>query len=336
MPWTKRGRSSDTTSSPASVGRSEIAERSTVVPRSSGPTFAGSAGMRLSRPPLYGPPMYTGALSVTGDGPVPTVAVTVPARVSVGQLPLAASASGHSVTPATLPSSPGGREKRTPSRRWSRSGRVTVIASEPGSPPAAVLAALSLTVGVNGGLAGQAAPEPLKLVVNESWGLLTAPPLQGVSAATAVCDPQSAGLLRIAVGPPRNASANEVNGTCGRLSNTVVSCPVFGSGVASPGSLIFTPDCSMSTNSRSRWPGVGWPRKTLPLSVPSSGVTIDVVPICELAGQAAGAALPAPSWASVHAVAPSADLGESIVPCGSTTCARRTVELLFGTESVTV
>jgi hypothetical protein len=33
----------------------------------------------------------------------------------------------------------------------------------------------------------------------------------------------------------------------------------------------------------------------LPASVPSSGVTIDVVPISELAGQAAGAELPAPS-----------------------------------------
>src|SRR6185312_7528639 len=280
--------------------------------------------------------MYTGPLSVTGCEPVPTAAVTVPARVFAGQLPLAAPASGHSGTPVTLPSSPGGREKRTLRRRWSRSGRMTVIASDLGSPPAAVLAALSLTDGVNAGLAGQAPPEPLKLVVNESCGLLFAPPLQGLSVATAVWEPQSAGLLRMAAGPPRNASANELNGTCGRLSNTVVSCPVLGSGVASPGSLIFTPDCSMSTNSRSRCPGVGWPRKTLPASVPSSGVTIDVVPICELAGHAAGAELPAPSWASVHARAPSADLGDSIVPCGSTTCARRTVELLLGTPSVTV
>jgi hypothetical protein len=204
--------------------------------------------------------MYTGPLSVTGDGPVPTVAVTVPARVLAGHSPLAASASGHSDTPATLPSSPGGREKRTLRRRWSRSGRFTEMASEPGSPPAAVLAAVSLTAGVNDGFAGHAPPEPLKLVVNESCGRFSAPPLQGVSVATAVCEPQSAGLLRIAVGPPRNDSANEVNGTCGRLSNTVVSWPVFGSGVASPGSLIFTPACSMSTNSRSRWPGVGWPR----------------------------------------------------------------------------
>src|SRR5699024_7195231 len=84
-------------------------------------------------------------------------------------------------------------------------------------------------------------------------------------------------LLRIALAAPRKASANDVNGTCGRLSKTVVSWPVAGSGVDTPGSLILSPDApsSMSTNSRKSCVGVGWPRNTLPISGWSiSGVTI--------------------------------------------------------------
>ena len=256
---------------------------------------------------------------MTGDGPVPTDAVTTPAWVEAGQLPLAAAASGQSETPATRPSRPGGREKRTERRRWSRSGRLTVIASEPGSPSATVLPALSVIVGVKGRLAGQGAPAPSSLIVKLSCGLASAAPLHGVRDAVAVWLPQSCGLLRMAAGPPRKERAKDENGTCGRLSKTVVSWPVFGSGVTVPGSLIFTPDCSMSTNKRRSWLGVGCPRKTLPASVPSSGVTIVVVPIWELSGQAPGAELPTPSWASAHAVAPSAALGESTVPTGSTT-----------------
>ena len=74
----------------------------------------------------------------------------------------------------------------------------------------------------------------------------------------------------------------------------------------------------------------------MPASVPSSGVSIVVVPICEPAGQAPGAELPTPNSASVQADIPSADWGESTVPTGSTTSARFTVELFAGTPSVTV
>src|SRR4051812_1997545 len=242
--------------------------------------------------------MYTGPVSVAGEGPVPTVAVTVPVRVSAGQLPLAASGSGQSETPATRPSRPGGRENRTERSRWSRSGRLTVIANEPGSASAAVLPAASATVGTNGRLAGQAAPAPSSLIVKLPCGEAAADPLHGVSCAVAVWTPQSCGLLRIAFGPPRKARANEVNGTCGRLSNTVVSWPLDGSGVETPGSLIFRPEAesSMSTSSRRSWVGVGWPRKTLPCSGwLISGVTMVAVPSCESAGQVAGAALPTPN-----------------------------------------
>src|SRR3954469_14487017 len=104
--------------------------------------------------------MYTGPLRVIGAEPVPIDAVTVPVRVLAGQSPLGAAISGQSVTPPTLPSRPGGSEKRTERRRWSRSGRLTVMASEPGSPPAAVLAAVSATPGANGGGTGHAAASP--------------------------------------------------------------------------------------------------------------------------------------------------------------------------------
>src|SRR5436305_13956471 len=103
----------------------------------------------------------------------------------------------------------------------------------------------------------------------------------------------------MAVGPPRKERANDENGTCGRLSKTVVSWPVFGSGVTVPGSLIFTPDCSMSTNKRRGWVGVGWPRKTLPARGPRSGLTIVMAPNWELSGQAPDADLPTARCAAV-------------------------------------
>src|SRR5689334_1705675 len=131
------------------------------------------------------------------------------------------------------------------------------MAREPGSPSATVLPAASVIVGEKGALAGQGAPAPSFEIEKLSCGVPSAPPLHGVRSAVAVWLPQSCGLLRIAVGPPRKLSANDVNGTCGRLSNTVVSWPLLGSGVTVPGSLIFTPDCSMSTNRRSSCVGVG-------------------------------------------------------------------------------
>src|SRR5919204_2011640 len=140
--------------------------------------------------------MYTGPLSVTGCGPVPTDAVTVPARVLAGQSPLAAAPSGHREIPATRPSRPGGREKRTERRRWSRSGRLTVMAREPGSPSAAVLPAASVIVGVKGRLAGHGAPAPSSDIGKLSVGVPFAPPLHGVRSAVAVWLPQSCGLLR--------------------------------------------------------------------------------------------------------------------------------------------
>src|SRR3954468_4287926 len=124
--------------------------------------------------------MYTGPVSVAGEGPVPTVAVAVPVRGSAGPVALAAAASGQSETPATRPSRPGGREKRTERSRWSRSGRLTVIASEPGSAFACVVPAASVTVGTNGRLAGQAAPAPSSLIEKLSLGVAAALPLQGV------------------------------------------------------------------------------------------------------------------------------------------------------------
>src|ERR687888_529225 len=99
--------------------------------------------------------MYTGPLSVTGCGPVPTDAVTTPAWVLAGER-----------------------------GRWG----------------------------------GRGAPAPSSEMGKLSCGVPSAPPLQGVSDAVAVWLPQSWGSLRIAAGPPRKASANDVNGTCGRLS----------------------------------------------------------------------------------------------------------------------
>ena len=172
----------------------------------------------------------------------------------------------------------------------------------------------------------QAPPWPSASIANVAVAACGAVPLHGVSRAETVCVPQAAGLAITACGPPWNVSANDVNGTCGRLSNTVVIWPVAGSSFTSPGSATVTP--WPWTTMYSRKPS---PKKTLPPSTPSSGVSKLTVPTWLAAGQATAA-----NWSAVQATRPSATPGESVVPTGSAISARRTWESSAGWLSVTV
>ena len=78
-------------------------------------------------------------------------------------------------------------------------------------------------------------------MVKLAFAVFGAVPLHGVSVAVSGFAPHAAGLASTAFGPPWNVSANDVNGTCGRLSKTVVICPVAGSRRTSPASATFTP-----------------------------------------------------------------------------------------------
>src|SRR5262249_50534700 len=120
------------------------------------------------------------------------------------------------------------------------------------------------------------------------------------------------GLARTACGPPWKASENDVNGTCGRSSKTVVIWPVAWSSVTCPLSLTSTPLPAAETNSR-----YGIAKNTLPGSgCASSGVANVTVPICDAAGHASAA-----NWSSEQTASPLATPGDRLVPTGSAICA---------------
>ena len=70
-----------------------------------------------------------------------------------------------------------------------------------------------------------APPLPSASIVNVAVAVLGAVPLHGVSSAETSLVPHATGLASTAFAPPWKLSAKFVNGTCGRLSNTVVIWP---------------------------------------------------------------------------------------------------------------
>src|SRR6185503_17254391 len=73
-----------------------IAARTTTVPRSIGPTLAGTTNTSENGAPLYGPPRYAVPGTSTGLEPAPAPTTTDPTRESAPQVPAAALASGQS------------------------------------------------------------------------------------------------------------------------------------------------------------------------------------------------------------------------------------------------
>ena len=108
--------------------------------------------------------------------------------------------------------------------------RLTVIVVAPAGRPAAVLSAETLRRGVKPNV------QPWS-IVKVAVAVLAAVPLQGVSRASSCLAPHVCGLARTACGPPLKLSAKVVNGTCGRLSKTVVIWPVSGSSFVVAGEL---------------------------------------------------------------------------------------------------
>src|SRR5205807_328876 len=110
----------------------------------------------------------------------------------------------------------------------------------PAGRPARVELAEMLRLGAKEA-AVQAPPWPSASIVNVAVTVFGAVPLHGVRSALSVLVPQVAGFASTARGPPWKLSAKELNGTCGRLSNVVVICPLAGLSATSPASATFTP-----------------------------------------------------------------------------------------------
>ena len=214
--------------------------RTITVPRSTGPTFPGIAIASPARPPSNGPVSETVPLSATGASPLPASALTEPTRVSAGHAPASACAPAQTGTPFRLPASPGGSSVVTRARSSEPSGRETSSVTAPAGRPAAVEVAPTLRAGAKAA-AVQVPPRPSASIVKLASAVLGAVPLHGVRVAVSGLVPHAAGLASTAFAPPWNVSANDVNGTCGRLSKTVVICPVAGSRRTSPASATFTP-----------------------------------------------------------------------------------------------
>ena len=307
--------------------------RVTTVPRSIGPTLPGITIARPTSPPSAGPVRNTVPSSVAGAAPLPTVAATDPTRESAGQAPLGTCASGQIPTPAMPPARPGGKSVTTRPIPSSPSGRESRSVTAPAGLPAARSATSTASAGRNAS-GPHAPPAPSASVVKAAVRSTAAPPLHGVSRAVIVCSPQPGGLASTAFGPPWNVSVNDVNGTCGRSSNTVVICPVAGSSRTSPPSLSRTPAWSTATNSPSGRAGVAAANDTVPVrGAGRSGVANVTEPIRAVAGHCDGPSSPSPNCASVHASRPSATPGESVVPAGRTTSARRTCAWRTGSSA---
>ena len=214
--------------------------RTITVPRSTGPTLPGIAIASPARPPSNGPVSETVPLSATGASPLPASALTdADARVGRARagVRLGVGADRDALQAAGEPGRELGRDprevlgavgprdlERDGARRPPGRGRGRRDA-QGGGKAAAV----------------QVPPCPSASIVKLASAVLGAVPLHGVSVAVERLVPHAAGLASTAFGPPWNVSANDVNGTCGRLSNIVVICPVAGSRRTSPASATFTP-----------------------------------------------------------------------------------------------
>ena len=126
MPFWNCGSGSLMTFSPPSE-RSCSRSPTITLPRSTGPSFAGTSTDKPAGSPLtFGAVRYSEPGSDTGAGPLPTATVAVPTLLASPQAPLAALASEHCTSPlsARLPISPLGSWNVTPLSDALRSGRV--------------------------------------------------------------------------------------------------------------------------------------------------------------------------------------------------------------------
>src|SRR5690242_8959911 len=124
--------------------------RTTAVPRFTGPTCAGRAMARPAGPPSVGPVRKTVPASATGADPLPTSVLTLPTRLSAGQVPASAFASGQVGTPLRLPARPGGSCVVTRLKSCEPSGRERASVTAPAGRPASVDWAVAASAGASG------------------------------------------------------------------------------------------------------------------------------------------------------------------------------------------
>src|SRR5271166_1232351 len=118
------GSGSLVTVSCAVLGFTLIVERTTTLPRSNGPAFAGTTIERPNGAPLYGPVRYTGPDSHSGSVPAPEATVAVPICDADEHVPSAACGSPQSATFESIPARPAGVVIDTPAKSCSPSWRV--------------------------------------------------------------------------------------------------------------------------------------------------------------------------------------------------------------------
>src|SRR5580700_3952199 len=181
---------------------------------------------------------------------------------------------------------------------------------------------LSVVPAVNDGLKFWPQLDP---IVNSLDGSAGALPLHGVSCEVAAYVPHSDGVSSAARGPPNRSSLISLSGSCGMLSNASAICPVLGSSVALPPSLISTPPPSTTTYSPiSDSSNVsGCARYTAPFNgCSSSGVSTSASPSLDEFGHDDGFSLCSSISLEVHAPNPFAAASEMAIPGGSVTTIR--------------
>src|ERR1700684_2187564 len=152
----------------------------------------------------------------SGSRPEPLAIVAVPTRAAAGHVPAFASLSPHGGTPATSPSSPGGRVMSRRPRPCSRSCLETVSVNG-----VAASAWGSTVPALNDGENPPSQPAIANDGSNVASGVPCASPGagwcdHGSSSLVAVTVPQLCGLASSALGPPWNASFNSLSGCWGR------------------------------------------------------------------------------------------------------------------------
>ena len=187
MPPRICGRPAALTSKPASPGRTWMFDLSTTLPKSYGPTRAGTTASSAAG----APPSPRGQVDVAGQ-PQRRAARAGDRRrradLRVGRavagLGRVAEAEADAVTP---PTSPAGSEiSRSRSSCWPGSRAMSIDTL--GLAPAAVVLALAPIRGANGCGSPQPAPPPSAVVVNADVGVAAATPLAyGDSDASLVC-----------------------------------------------------------------------------------------------------------------------------------------------------
>ncbi len=226
----------------------------------------------------------------------PTVFLTVPTRVSAGQLPARASCSWHLGTAAREPTAPAGSESLMLRMFFWPSPREMVILETELAPAVLGSAWASSTLGAKGTSAGgqfwSISSEGVCSLVDQSPALGTE--FQPVSVAWPSCVPQVSGFTSGARSPPLSRSFSSPKGSSGWFTNTFETVPSSAT-ITSPPSLIRRPLPSISRKSfqglsavARPGPEVG-PKNTLPpTGFGITGLRTVSEPIWEPAGHATG------------------------------------------------